>query len=69
MKLTTFQEFKEVPWQELKIGDKIYYEYDYHHIAHGPFVVIDPEKCIIKNINDCELCLPKIKPLRLVPEC
>lgn len=64
--------FRTVLWRDLKPGDLIYYfvprgrsELRPGDRAHGPFVVVDPSKAKLRNMNGIELCLSKVIPLVL----
>ena len=56
-------EFDEVPWANLEPGTEIYYQVKRNPYAQGPFIVVDPKTCRLRNRQGVELNLPQVQPL------
>jgi hypothetical protein len=60
-------QFEEIAWDDLAIGDEIFYyipkKRKAPEFAHGPFVVVDPKKRKLRNQQGVEVCLPSVQPV------
>ena len=74
--MTISARFKLVSWDDLKAGESFYYYLMRSKIGdqepHGPFVMVDPATCRIRNGQNVELPFERYKtqlqPMRLLPQ-
>jgi len=59
--------FKEVFWENLKPGEKIYYYImgQKKKRIHGPFKVVDPKNFQLKNSQGVKLRISNVQPLKI----
>lgn len=64
--LDCLMSFEEITWEDTSPNDTVYYQTTSgKHYAHGPFTVVDPIKHRLRNKQNVEVNLHKIRLLKL----